>query len=107
MAERLARDSDVGEYILYHYNAVTADGKVTGGSHGDFLGRVTVNNPGTNMVITLGNGTTATGANVIAVISNPVAGDYPYEGACDKGLFIAISGTGIGDITVSALPMAV
>ncbi|GAC1589080.1 MAG: hypothetical protein NVS4B1_33410 [Ktedonobacteraceae bacterium] len=108
MAERLVKSSDVGEYTLYPFSAVTGNTHVTGtGTHGDFVLRVTVNNPGSGMVVTLANGTTATAANVFAVIASSTGGDYSYEGVCDNGLYIAITATTMGHVTVAAMPMAV
>jgi hypothetical protein len=107
MAERLAKESTVGEYIPYHFTAATSDQLIAADhGHGTFLGRVTVGTLGTSPVIKLGNGSTATPANVIATITPTAPGTYEFGCVCDKGLFIAITGTS-PDVTVMALAMAV
>lgn len=107
MAERLAKEANYGEYNLYHFNAVTPDTLIGGGTHGTFIGAIIVNAPGTGITITLGNGTTTVPANVFAVITPVNGGNYAYNGVCDKGLYIAIAGTTAGDYTVAATPMVV
>lgn len=101
MAERLARDSDVGEYIPYHFNALQAQTPLDSNSHGHFFGGVLVGTLGTGLVISIYNGST-----LLSKITPNAPDFFGAEFVCDAGLQIALAGTGF-DITILALDMAV
>lgn len=102
MAQDFVKQSPVGAYIPYHFNATQSSAVISNEhSHGSFLGTVVINQAGTSDVITLSNGTTAF-ANI-----KPVAGaTYTFNCKCNSGLFVAITGTA-GDYTINAIPMAI
>lgn len=106
MAQRYAKFSEMGLYQAYHFTAPQADTPLDASTHGHFLHAITVNTLGTGLVITVGNGSTATGGNVIAVITPTTPHTFVYRCVCDRGLHLALAGSGF-DVTVTALPEAV
>jgi hypothetical protein len=107
MAERLAKISEFGEYKPYRFTAAQSDTIIdVAHTHGTFLGHIVVGTIGTTPVITLGNGTTGTPANIFTKLTPTVAGSYDFECVCDNGLFVLITGSGF-DITIMANGMAI
>jgi hypothetical protein len=105
MAERLVKESQVGEYIPYHFNAAQGDALIAADhTHGTFLGAIIVGTLGTTPTIKLGNGDTTT--NLMSLITPTAPGFYPFQCVFDKGMHITLTGTGF-DITILALPMAI
>jgi hypothetical protein len=110
MAQRHARVSTIGEFQGYHFTATQQDTLIDAKHvHGSFLGSVIINQPGSSdVVVTLGNGTTNTPGNIFAVLKPGVdSSDHTYNMACDRGLYVAITGTTVGDYTITALNQAV
>lgn len=101
MAERLAKSSDIGEYIAYPYTASQALAPIDSGAHGHFFGGVLIGTLGTGLTITISNGTTQQ-----ALITPTVPDFIGPQWVCDKGLQVALTGTGFS-VTVLAMDMAV
>lgn len=106
MAERYAKVSEFDEYAAFHYTAAQADAVIDVNTHGHFLKGVLVGTLGTSLVITVGNGTTNTATNVLTKITPTSPGWYPVPCACDRGVFLALTGTGF-DVTIFANDMGV
>jgi hypothetical protein len=104
--ERLEKGSDVGEYQSYHFTAAQAETQIDSNTHGVFMGKFICGTVGTSPVITISNGPSATSSNIIAVFKPTQWGYVDVGVACDRGLYVTITGSGF-DITITALDMIV
>jgi len=95
------RVSVVGGYRYARFNAATT-GAAIGDTNPKALHAVTVGDPGSEVVITLYDGTDDSG-DVITVLKPSAAGTFLLDVRADKGLFIVITATTAPEITVAYL----
>lgn len=88
----------VGDYSFVHYNAATTGTLIKTGS--SVLFSVNVGDPGSAMEIDLYDGTSTSGQ-LIAKLKPTVSGSYQFNAALNNGLYVVISGTTVGDVTIT------
>lgn len=113
-AARHQHTAPIGEYLPAHISALAAsrtqlnitaaNGDVLDLGHGTYLGYVTINTPGSAVVLTIFNGQTGPAVAVIATPTAPVT--LEYELLLENGLWYTYAGTTAGDVTLSVLPVA-
>lgn len=86
----------IGAYSYQHFNATTTGTLVKTGT--GTLYSINVGDAGSGLVVTVYDGTSTSG-NTIAVIKT--AGSYVFNTRFTAGLFVVISATTMGDVTIT------
>ena len=89
------KSGESGKY--YHINSTTTGVLVANGPV--LLKKLTINNAGSAMVITMYDGTSTSG-NVVAAVSSAPVGTLYYDAELVNGLYLVVSATTAGDATL-------
>lgn len=88
----------IGDYFFAHYNTATAGTLIKAGS--GVLYSINVGDPGSAMEINLYDGTSTSGQ-LITKLKPTVSTSYQFNANLNNGLYVVISGTTVGDVTIT------